>query len=69
MNNKPYMIALLLIKEVGKQVEHIDAVFTTLAKMSDSVPKLQITKERYLKIHITILSTRRDRRSFYGPRI
>ena len=47
MNNKPYMIALL--DQVGKQVEHIDAVFTTLAKMSDSVPFTN--SKEFLKIH------------------
>ena len=47
MNNKPYMTALL--DQVGKQVEHIDAVFTTLAKMSDSVPFTE--SKEFLKIH------------------
>ena len=47
MNNKPYMTALL--DQVGKQVEHIDAVFTTLAKMSDSVPFTN--SKEFLKIH------------------
>ena len=47
MNNKPYMTALL--EQVGKQVDHIDAVFTTLAKMSDAVPFTN--SKEFLKIH------------------
>ena len=47
MKNTPYMTALL--EQVGKQVEHIDAVFTTLAKMSDSVPFTN--SKEFLKIH------------------